>query len=52
MESSSGIADTMNDDTSAGLGMTKALYAPLASAHYMIHSSIKYWNGATITWSL
>ena len=23
-----------------------------ASAHYMIHSFIKYWNGATINWTL
>ena len=23
-----------------------------ASAHYMIHSNIKYWSGATINWTL
>ena len=44
-----GLTDTLNDDLYSMrlIGLTHA-----ASAHYMIHSFIKYWNGATINWTL
>ena len=45
----SGLADTLNDDL---VSMKAAGLTHIASAHYMIHSFIKYWNGATINWTL
>ena len=47
MDSGSAMSFTRNDDTD---GMATLPY--IASAHYMVHSSIKYWNGATINWTL
>ena len=46
------LADTLNDDLHASTGMKGAGLTHAASAHYMIHSFIKYWNGATINWTL
>ena len=47
-----GLTDTLNDDLHATTGMKAAGLTHAASAHYMIHSFIKYWNGATINWTL
>ena len=43
------LTDTLNDDL---VSMKAAGLTHAASAHYMIHSFIKYWNGATINWTL
>lgn len=32
--------------------METAELASRASAHFMVHSSEKYWSGATLTWAL
>ena len=39
----------MNDDLA---DMKLAGKTHVASAHFMIHSNVKYWNGATINWTL
>lgn len=41
--------DTVNDDTAL---IDDEHLTHVASAHYMIHSNIKYWNSATINWTL
>ena len=47
-----GLADTLNDDSHATTGWIAAKLTHAASAHYMIHSFVKYWSGATINWTL
>ena len=46
------LTDTLNDDTHGTTGMEGSKLTHAASAHYMVHSFVKYWNGATITWTL
>ena len=47
-----GLADTFNDDSHATTGWVAEKLTHAASAHYMIHSFVKYWSGATINWTL
>ena len=51
-DTGAGLADTFNDDSAAVTGWVAAKLTHAASAHYMIHSFVKYWSGATINWTL
>ena len=46
------LEDTLNDDYSYTTGINACNLAHAASAHYMIHSNIKYWESANISWNL
>ena len=51
-DTGAGLTDTFNDDSHGTSGWAGTKLTHAASAHYMIHSFVKYWSGATINWTL